>query len=101
MSSSPPTDPTAAAPRARWPATAGWSLRARLVAAMVILLGITCVIVGITTEITLRNALYDRIDHQLTAAASRSPQSFGGDRGGADGGYNPDLAPGRHCVPNN
>ncbi|MEV6490397.1 HAMP domain-containing sensor histidine kinase [Actinoplanes sp. NPDC051633] len=41
------------------------------------LLGLALLIVGVTTEITLRTALYDRIDAQLTAAATRGPRGFG------------------------
>src|ERR1051325_18358 len=71
MSSSPPTE----TPRWRSPST--WTLRARLVAATMALLAVALIIVGVTTEITLRKALYDRIDGQLTAAASRSQGRFG------------------------
>ncbi len=70
MSSSPPTD----LPRG----PAGWSLRTKLVAAMVGLLAVAFVVVGVTTVITLNNALYDRIDSQLASAAGRGP-SFGDD----------------------
>jgi two-component system OmpR family sensor kinase len=84
MSSSPPTDVSSVP--ARWRSPAGWSLRARLVAAMVALLAIAFIVVGVTTVITLNKALYGQIDEQLTAAAKRSPRQYGG-------GYGPDGGP--------
>lgn len=81
MSSSPPTDlpvPTSAppSPPSRRRSPAGWSLRARLVCGMVTLLAVAFVVVGATTIVTLNEALFDRIDKQLTAAATRSPRGF-------------------------
>jgi two-component system OmpR family sensor kinase len=72
MSSSPPTEPVGRS----GPAPAGWSLRARLVAGIVVVLALAFLVVGVTTQVTLRKALYARIDAQLTAAAERAPQGF-------------------------
>ncbi|MFG1705377.1 sensor histidine kinase [Nonomuraea sp. M3C6] len=62
--------------RSRWRGPARWSLRARLVAAMVVLLIPAFLIVGVTAEGTLDKALYDRVDGQLTSAADRAPRAF-------------------------
>jgi two-component system OmpR family sensor kinase len=75
MSSSPPTEAAVTGPtRRRGPA--GWSLRARLVAAMTALLALACLVVGVTTAVTLNHALHGRVDAQLTAAAQRAPRAF-------------------------
>lgn len=55
---------------------AGWSLRTKLVAAMISLLALACLVVGVTTEVTLYTVIYGRIDSQLTAAAGRAPRAF-------------------------
>src|SRR5690348_12681128 len=52
------------------------SLRARLVAAMVVLPALAFLVVGVTTEVTLNKVLYGRVDDQLTAAAGRAPRAF-------------------------
>jgi two-component system OmpR family sensor kinase len=44
--------------------------------AMILLLALGFLAVGVTTVVTLNDALYDRIDSQLTAAAGRAPQGF-------------------------
>ncbi|GAA1013079.1 two-component sensor histidine kinase [Acrocarpospora pleiomorpha] len=51
-------------------------MRARLVAAMLALLGAAFLVVGVTAEVTLNKVLYDRVDGQLTAAANRAPRGF-------------------------
>jgi two-component system OmpR family sensor kinase len=66
---------------------------------MILLLGLTCVIVGITTEITLRQALYSRIDKQLTAAATRSPRGFNNNYGDPGFGGPDDQRPASGCDP--
>ena len=74
MSSNPPTD-GAASRTARWRDPAGWSLRTRLVAAMIGLLAVLGVAVGATAEITVHRILYDRVDAQLANAAERSERA--------------------------
>ena len=73
MSSSPRTD---LAGRLRWTAwrdPAGWSLRTRLIAIMVVLLALLGLVVGATAEFTLHRVLYAQVDRQLEQAASRRP----------------------------
>ncbi|MEV8509964.1 HAMP domain-containing sensor histidine kinase [Actinoplanes sp. NPDC051475] len=57
---------------ARRPSPAGWSLRTRLIAIMIVLLTVLGLIVGGTAEIYLHNALYKRVDTQLTEASERA-----------------------------
>jgi two-component system OmpR family sensor kinase len=86
MSSSPPTDVTLASPRpARWRSPAGWPLRTRLVAIMIVLLAVLGLIVGGTAEIYLHKTLYDRVDAQITEESNRS---IGGG-GPGQHGYDP------------
>jgi two-component system OmpR family sensor kinase len=92
MSSNRPTDvsPSTDTP-ARWRSPAGWSLRARLVAAMIALLALACLVVGATTEIALHQNLYKRIDTQLQDSAGPPPNSANlppsnGGNGNPDGG---------------
>ncbi|MHB8274599.1 MAG: sensor histidine kinase [Dermatophilaceae bacterium] len=50
---------------------AGRTLRTRLVAGVLVLLAVSCVGIGITTSITLRGFLVDRLDQNLASAGSR------------------------------
>ena len=58
---------------------AGWSLRARLVGTVIVLLALVCVLLGVLTEVTLSKVLYSRMDGQLAAAAGRSFRANPGD----------------------
>src|SRR5689334_12912525 len=49
-----------------------WSLRVRLLVALVGLLAVVCLVVGIATELALRSFLLGRLDAQLAAAGGRS-----------------------------
>jgi two-component system, OmpR family, sensor kinase len=80
MSSSPQTDRPA-----RWRSPAGWPLRTRLVAIMIVLLAVLGLIVGGTAEIYLHKTLYDRVDTQLVEAGQRALGGPG--RFGPGGGY--------------
>lgn len=60
-----------------WPPTA-WSLRTRLIAAMVTLLAVVCLIVSGVTVVVLRHSLMDRLDLQLADASRRAAGPFGG-----------------------
>jgi two-component system OmpR family sensor kinase len=51
---------------------ARWSVRARLIAVLVILLAVVGTAVGVVTQLTLQRMLVDQVDEQLTAAAARS-----------------------------
>ena len=50
---------------------AGRTLRTRLIAGVLVLLAVSCVGIGITTSITLRGFLLDRLDQNLASAGSR------------------------------
>src|SRR5947209_12410303 len=48
-----------------------WSLRTRLLAALVVLLAVVCLVVGTVTTLALRSFLMDRLDAQVQAVTSR------------------------------
>ena len=50
---------------------AGRTLRTRLIAGVLVLLALSCVGIGITTSLTLRGFLIDRLDQNLASAGSR------------------------------
>jgi two-component system OmpR family sensor kinase len=50
---------------------AGRTLRTRLIAGVLVLLALSCLGIGITTSITLRGFLVDRLDQNLASAGSR------------------------------
>src|SRR4051794_18343849 len=64
MSSSPLTDLPADRP-ARWRSPAGWPLRTRIVAILIVLLTALGLAVGTTAEIFLRQQLYNQLDTKL------------------------------------
>ncbi|MGI5212488.1 sensor histidine kinase [Plantactinospora sp. CA-290183] len=55
----------------------GWSLRTRLVAAVVALLAVVCVLIGAGTTVALRHSLLDQLDQQLDAVATRAGRPSG------------------------
>lgn len=63
-----------------------WSLRARLLAALVALVALVCLAIGVTTTLTLRHVLLDRVDSQLVAAGARSRNAGGNPPGGTGSG---------------
>src|SRR5579859_4205883 len=69
MSSSPPTERRL---------LAGWSLRARLLAALVSLLAVVCVIIGVATTIAVHQFQLGQLDGQLTSASGRDNDAFFG-----------------------
>jgi two-component system OmpR family sensor kinase len=71
MSSSPLTDTPVARP-ARWRSPAGWPLRTRIVAAMMVLLTLFGLAVGGTAEIFLRKQLYTQLDAKVQDAQHRA-----------------------------
>jgi two-component system OmpR family sensor kinase len=75
MSSSPLTDASADRP-ARWRSPAGWPLRTRIVATMIVLLTVLGLAVGGTAEIFLRKQLYDQIDTKVQDAQRRAHGFF-------------------------
>ena len=64
MSSSRPAEQNGVRSRA-------WTLRARLLAMLILVLAAVCVIVGVTTAVVLRDNLIDRTDKQLDGARDR------------------------------
>jgi two-component system OmpR family sensor kinase len=67
-----------------WQHPAGWSLRTRLVAAMMALLALVCLVVGVTTGIGLQRALLGQKDKQLEAAMDIVREPGGPRRGGGN-----------------
>ncbi|CAJ1578730.1 HAMP domain-containing sensor histidine kinase [[Mycobacterium] wendilense] len=75
MSSSLPADAADGAAREqspRWRSPSTWSLRTRLVAGQVLLLTLAFIVVGVATELALRQYLMDQLDSALFDAAHRS-----------------------------
>lgn len=71
-----------------------WSLRARLLAELLGLLAVVCVIIGVFTEVALRDFLVGQLDTRLTTASRR--QGPGGGEpteGGAAPGERPNQPP--------
>jgi len=73
MSSSPPTEVFQRVKTGRWREVAGWPLRTRLIAIMIVLLALLGLVVGATAEFTLHRVLYSQVDRQLEQAANRPP----------------------------
>lgn len=86
-----------------------WTLRARLIAALVGLLAVVCLVVAVATTLAMRQFLIQRLDAQVTAAGGRAsdvggpsheeppgqPQPSGQSQYGDDVGANFLIAPGQ------
>ena len=59
----------------------GWSLRARLIAALVALLAVACVTVGVASEVAVSRIQLAQLDGQLKSAADRTPHDNGPEHG--------------------
>jgi two-component system, OmpR family, sensor kinase len=55
----------------------GWSLRARLIAALVALLAVACVTIGVASEVAVSRIQMAQLDSQLKSAADRTPHDSG------------------------
>jgi two-component system OmpR family sensor kinase len=55
----------------------GWSLRARLIAALVALLAVACVTIGVASEVAVSRIQLGQLDSQLKSAADRTPRDNG------------------------
>src|SRR2546430_12150626 len=55
----------------------GWSLRARLIAALVALLAVACVTIGVASEVAVSRIQLAQLDSQLKSAADRTPRDNG------------------------
>jgi two-component system, OmpR family, sensor kinase len=89
---------TSTTARRRGPA--GWTLRTRLLAALLALLAVTSVVIGLVSVLVLDSSLRERLDGQLTAAVGRSrsaegPHSESGDRPSKQPGPPGLFAPGQ------
>jgi two-component system OmpR family sensor kinase len=77
MSSSLRTD-AARAPRTRHrsrlgrPTLQGWTLRRKLLAAILALFAVVCLVIGVVSTVALREFLIGQLDKQLSAAAARA-----------------------------
>jgi two-component system OmpR family sensor kinase len=65
-----------------------WTLRGRLIAALVALLAVVSAVIGVVSVATLQRQVYDRVDNQLVAAESRAT-AFEGRPNGNDQGPPP------------
>lgn len=72
----------AAAAAQEAPPRRGWSLRARLLAGILLLLTLLGATIGIASTALLRASLIDRLDEQLLASAERASRVIGGPQGG-------------------
>jgi two-component system OmpR family sensor kinase len=63
-----------------------WSLRARLISALVGLLALVSLSLGVTTTVALQHFLLARLDDQLVAAGGLSSEAGRPPRGGSEGG---------------
>lgn len=59
-----------------------WTLRRRLIVAVVALLALAAVVIGASSVLSVQTVLLDRVDSQLTAATSRSSGAADGGQGG-------------------
>ena len=90
----------AAAPSAPWRLRsqrwlAGWPLRRRLLAALIALLALICLILGIVTNVVLRQYLITQVDDRLQGSAQHAVEGAGGRPGGPPGpGGQPGEQPG-------
>lgn len=77
----------------RW--LAGWPLRRRLLAALIALLALICLILGIVTNVVLRQYLVAQVDDRLQASAQHAVEGPGGQPGRPPGpGAQPGEQPG-------
>ena len=86
-------DATKGPMRPQWRGTSGWSMRTRLVAAMLALIAVVSLVIGVVSVLALHRFLADRLDNQLTTAAGRSSGAYD-DRDGGPGRGDPDDGPG-------
>jgi two-component system OmpR family sensor kinase len=70
----------------------GWTLRTRLLAALIALLAAVSVIIGLVSVLALNRSLQDRVDDQLRGAVGRSQEAYR-DPQGVGGGRPPPLVP--------
>src|SRR5690348_6853739 len=78
----------------RWRGPAGWTLRTRLLAALVALLAGVSVVIGLVSVLALNSFLLGRLDTELASAQARSVQADSGHRTPSSGsGSGPNSGP--------
>jgi two-component system OmpR family sensor kinase len=78
---------------------ARWTLRRRLVVAIVVLLAAVSAVVGTVSVIALQNSLVSKLDDQVISASSRFQNFSDGPRGGGPGGGAGEVAPTAGLAP--
>src|SRR3954452_12621176 len=66
-----------------------WSLRARLLVMLLLVVAALCATIGVATEVALHRYLINKADNQLEYALDRALNSPKGDRGPFGGGPDP------------
>jgi len=82
----------------RWWRVGRWSLRAKLLVGQLLVLALVCVVIGISTEISLNRTQMSQLDIQLTDASRRAAGDGPGGLGEGPYGHRP-LPPGQGLVP--
>jgi two-component system OmpR family sensor kinase len=81
-----PAPAPAARPRRRWWRSAGWSLRTRLLAAVLALMAMVFLAVGVVSVLQMRSYLQGRLDSDVASAAGRTVASLNGPPGHQNSG---------------
>ncbi|GAA1359264.1 HAMP domain-containing sensor histidine kinase [Arthrobacter rhombi] len=100
MSSTAPPKPTEPPTGADHPTGPGhpakhWSLRARMLAALIALLALICLVIGVFTHTVMSNSLYGQLDEQLEQASNRAAAFDGNASGQGSNAPDPLNAPGQ------
>jgi two-component system, OmpR family, sensor kinase len=66
-----------------------WTLRGKLIAALVALLAVVCAVIGIVSVTTLRHQVLSQLDRQVLAASTRTGNAAGGPSHGPPPGDDP------------
>src|SRR6266508_1858145 len=84
MSSSPPAETRTVVRRKGFRV---WSLRARLLGTLVLLLAVACAVIGVATEVVVYQVQVRKLDKRLAAAGLRTEDAFGEPREGPKDGH--------------
>src|SRR6266511_2436479 len=84
MSSSPPAETRTVVRRKGFRV---WSLRARLLGTLVLLLAVVCAVIGVATEVVVYQVQVRKLDKRLAAAGLRTEDAFGEPREGPKDGH--------------
>lgn len=72
-----------------------WSLRSRMLAALIALLALICMVIGVFTHTVMSNSLYAQLDEQLEQASNRAAAFDGNASGQGNNVPDPLNAPGQ------